>query len=107
MNVKEILHRTPPPILYYYTTQQGLLGIINSREIWATHTQYMNDVREFRHATEFAREQLSRVVSAWSISQSTPSFPGAREYVAAMLRAVSAGIEPKNVCVCSFSQATT
>lgn len=50
MHVKEILNRTPPAILYRYTTQRGLLGIISSKEIWATHTQYLNDAREFRHA---------------------------------------------------------
>lgn len=104
MNVNEILHRTPPPILYHYTTQQGLLGIINSREIWATHTRYMNDTREFRHATELARQELERIVAAWSGPQSTFSFPGAREYMASMQGALSAGIEPKNICVCSFSE---
>jgi hypothetical protein len=52
MNVKEILNRHPPGILYHYTTQTGLLGIITSGEIWASHTQYLNDVREFPHAIE-------------------------------------------------------
>ncbi|MBZ5532291.1 MAG: DUF2971 domain-containing protein [Acidobacteriia bacterium] len=64
----------------------------------------MNDTREFRHATELARQELERIVAAWSGPQSTFSFPGAREYMASMQGALSAGIEPKNICVCSFSE---
>jgi hypothetical protein len=62
-NVKEILYRTPPPVLYHYTTQQGILGIIRDKEIWASHTQYLNDVREFRHALD-VREELPAMIKA-------------------------------------------
>ena len=37
-SVKEILSRQPPEILYHYTGQEGLLGIIGKKEIWASHT---------------------------------------------------------------------
>jgi len=93
MNVKEILQRTPPRILYHYTTQQGLLGIISNQEIWATHTQYLNDIREFRHATELARQELS----------SMPVEESSREYVSHMQKALLGEVEAINVCVCSFS----
>jgi hypothetical protein len=56
--------RTPPPVLYHYSTQQGLLGIIRDKEIWASHTQYLNDVREFRHALDLVKEELSALSSA-------------------------------------------
>jgi hypothetical protein len=98
MNVKEILHRPPPPILYHYTTQQGLLGIINNQEIWATHTQYLNDSREFCHATELMREEVSAM-------EKEPRVPEAsREDLATMHEWLSGGSESVNVCVCSFSQ---
>jgi hypothetical protein len=38
---------TRPPVIYHYTTQRGLLGIIENRELWATNILYMNDSTEF------------------------------------------------------------
>jgi hypothetical protein len=97
-NVREILERTPPKILYHYTTQQGLLGIIRDREIWATHTQYLNDVREFRHALELAREELSAM----------REYPDRDERASGCLNEMEEGLAPGmesiNVCVCSFSE---
>ena len=96
MNIKEILDRDPPPILYHYTTQQGLLGIINDKEIWATHTQYLNDVREFHQATELMRKEL------WSMLNESP-VPENAAILRHMQRALGKAIETANVCVCSFS----
>jgi len=35
-------------LLYHYTTQEGLLGIIESGMLWATHVQFLNDEMEFK-----------------------------------------------------------
>jgi hypothetical protein len=48
--LNEVLSQTPPDILYHYTDQDGLLGIIKNREIWASHHQCLNDTQEFLHA---------------------------------------------------------
>lgn len=95
MNVKEILHREPPPILYHYTTQHGLLGIVSGKEIWASHTQYLNDVREFRHAVQVVQEELSTM-------KLEPSHHDKTELLREMEEGLK-GIETINVCVCSFS----
>ncbi len=42
----------PKGLLYHYTTLEGLLGIINTPSIRATHIRYMNDPSEFRDAFE-------------------------------------------------------
>ncbi len=97
-NVKEILHRPAPPILYHYTTQQGLLGIITSKELWASHTQYLNDVREFRHALDIVRDELSAVANEAGRDRHT------RKCLAEMQDALIPGMEDINVCVCSFSE---
>lgn len=34
---------------------EGLLGIINSKSIWASHSDYLNDSSEYRHALDFAK----------------------------------------------------
>ena len=97
-NVKEILRRTPPPILYHYTTQQGLLGIISDKEIWASHTQYLNDVREFRHALDLVKEEISAMKSEAATNELS------RKCLTAMEESVLSGLESINVCVCSFSE---
>ncbi len=48
----------PPEILYHYTTQSGLLGIIKSKEIWATHFRHLNDTQEFELARRLFDSRL-------------------------------------------------
>ncbi|ARO88754.1 DUF2971 domain-containing protein [Nitrosospira lacus] len=43
-------------MLYHYTSQTGIIGIIQSRSIWATHAMALNDSSEFFHSLSFARE---------------------------------------------------
>lgn len=55
-----ILDEVPKKPLYHYTDQNGLLGIIKSKEIWATHHQCLNDTQEFLHAKELVRREIGR-----------------------------------------------
>jgi hypothetical protein len=52
------LTRQPPESLYHYTTGPGFLGIVASKEIWATSIHYMNDAKEFSLALEVAHSRL-------------------------------------------------
>jgi hypothetical protein len=36
-----------PRILYHYTSQQGFLGIVEHRAIWASSIFHLNDAAEF------------------------------------------------------------
>lgn len=93
--LKDILSREPTGTLYHYTTQAGLLGIIETKEIWATHTQFLNDTKEYRHAVDaVTTEIVRRLIDAGGDS---------RLVLADMARGVK-GIENMNVCVCSFSE---
>lgn len=38
--------------LYHYTTISGALGIIKSKQLWATHCRFLNDTTERVHAVE-------------------------------------------------------
>jgi hypothetical protein len=42
--------------LYHYTSLNGILGILQSRSIWATHASFLNDASEFFHGLELARQ---------------------------------------------------
>ncbi|MCU1407355.1 MAG: hypothetical protein JWQ43_3658 [Glaciihabitans sp.] len=48
-----------PELVWHYTDQAGLQGILSSGEIWTTDTSYLNDSRELT----FALDQMIDVVS--------------------------------------------
>jgi len=56
----------PDRPLYHYTTQEGLLGIVKKREMWATHHQYLNDTQEFLHAKALFCTEIERRLNSES-----------------------------------------
>lgn len=64
--VEQSPHKTPsyleqslkPPVLYHYTTAEGLLGIIGGidQALWASAVGFSNDTSEAQYATEIASE---------------------------------------------------
>src|SRR6266478_4268336 len=103
--LNDVLTREPDKPLYHYTTQTGLLGIIKSRQIWATHTQYLNDRREFLHAVDLVHEEIKRLLDEAIDSYPSRPHQSAREdSLARMQAAVSMSPQSINVCVCSFSE---
>jgi hypothetical protein len=51
-----ILQLAPqPPVVYHYTNQAGLLGILQTGTLWATDVRFLNDSREFEHTLGLAR----------------------------------------------------
>ncbi len=55
-----LARRTPPEVLYHYTSQRGLLGIVEKKRMWATHIRYLNDSQEFEHALDLAKKLLKK-----------------------------------------------
>jgi DUF2971 family protein len=102
--LNDVLSRKPDKPLYHYTTQKGLLGIIKDRQIWATHTQYLNDRREFLHAVDLVREEIKRLLD--EAPESNPNRPhhSREDALERMQEAVSRSPQNTNVCVCSFSE---
>jgi hypothetical protein len=47
-----------PPELYHYTSQKGLIGMIDSKKMWATNIFYLNDASEFIYATKLIQKIL-------------------------------------------------
>lgn len=45
-------------LLFHYTSQTGLLGILSNQEIWATNIHYLNDYKEFRHCLDLVQTIL-------------------------------------------------
>jgi len=95
--LNEVLLQVPPGLLYHYTTLAGLLGIISQQEIWATHTQYLNDHREFRHGLDIFREELETLIIACAE-------PERLECLRELRDAIFDEWANINVCVSSFSE---
>lgn len=49
---------TPPPVLYHYTSIQGLLSIVESGRIRASHIRYLNDSSEIKWMWNVVLRQL-------------------------------------------------
>jgi|ERR1035437_672862 hypothetical protein len=47
-----------PEVLYHYTSPAGFLGIIDSKTIWATGAEHLNDSQEVLHAIKIAQGLL-------------------------------------------------
>jgi hypothetical protein len=52
--------RQAPPTLYHYTDATGLLGIITSGTVWATHYAYLNDASEFKYAVDLMKDVVTK-----------------------------------------------
>jgi hypothetical protein len=118
--LEEVLSHRPDGPLYHYTKQAGLLGIIRKKEIWATHTQYLNDTREFLHAVQLIRDELTVARAAHgdetvrdaleAMGRGLPEPEVSNDEKRAALREMwesvgdPAGLARINVCVASFSE---
>lgn len=47
-------------LLYHYTDQKGLLGILDSKSIWATHYRYLNDTSEGQIVSNLLAEEMKK-----------------------------------------------
>jgi hypothetical protein len=52
-----------PARLFHYTSQEGLLGIISSRVVWATNLLYLNDSSELLYGFTLARDVFKSMLA--------------------------------------------
>ena len=50
----------PPPVLYHYTSQQGLIGIVTNSCLWATDVYYLNDSSEHKYGEDLIKKAISK-----------------------------------------------
>ena len=58
--INSFLRLRPQELLHHYTTSAGLIGILESRAIWATSIHHLNDAEEYIHATKLLRAELEK-----------------------------------------------
>jgi len=50
-----------PSLLFHYTSQKGLLGIISQNAIWASSIHYLNDAAEYAYAQALLHEEIKTI----------------------------------------------
>ncbi len=58
--VKSLWSKHPSRPLYHYTSPAGLIGIVESKSLWASGVQYLNDTAEYRHAASITQGLLTK-----------------------------------------------
>jgi Protein of unknown function (DUF2971) len=91
----QILMREPSNLLYHYTNQAGLLGIVTNKCIWATSAHYQNDAKELSHALDLSKGVIATLRDA-------SRAPEEERLLRAMNRTLDA-VKAVNIFVCSFS----
>ena len=85
--------RFVPEQLYHYTSVEGLKGILDSGQIWATQSGYLNDSKEFSYGRELAFDVIQErkiahrvpITNVWLNRVATAiknGIPGGELYVA-------------------------
>ena len=82
--------------LYHYTDQNGFMGIFDSRTLWATNIQYLNDHNEYYLATKIASEILEKRIEEEKDLDIRFTY---QEFLVKIQL-----ISHVNVCVCSLSE---
>src|SRR5271166_4085665 len=62
--IKKVEAKTPPPLLYHYTNDAGLAGIIESGQLWFSDIFALNDPSELRHGLSIAIRTLKSRATA-------------------------------------------
>jgi hypothetical protein len=92
----EHFEKSPPNVLFHYTGQRGLLGIVERAELWATKIQYMNDATEFGLALGLARQHLEAIINS-------THHAGEKSAAVALLASLN-GIEDINLFAACFCE---
>lgn len=57
---KKYFDNNPPKMLFHYTTQNGLLGIIKDKSLWLSDNRYLNDITEYNLAIDLVKSELKK-----------------------------------------------
>jgi Protein of unknown function (DUF2971) len=98
------LEGATPPYLYHYTTQAGLLGIIEGGELRATKVHYMNDATEFAASLEMLNNYLTteELTNTDILSSSPYENLSVRKQIAIQVWKGTEAIKTINICVACF-----
>lgn len=94
--IDEFLNARPDKPLFHYTNTSGLLGVLNTKQIWASSAYHMNDTGEFRFALSLMGERIKVRLRTGNGNE--------REEYRAMLDALAGIPDSIQAYVASFSE---
>jgi hypothetical protein len=89
------LAATPPRLLFHYTSSAGLIGILRTKELWATNVAFFNDAQEVERAVGLARLVIDNTKRNINNEQDSSALEAMRSYV---------GAAAKRYYVCSLTE---
>lgn len=94
--VDKLKEKTPPPIIYHYTGDLGLRGILETGQLWLTDVFSLNDPSELNHGFSFLLKALMNKAAS----------PDAQNFAQGLVEfSKRVGIRQSgNYFVCSFSE---
>jgi hypothetical protein len=63
VSVREFLAQRPPGPLYHYTDANGLLGILQEKELWASNALHLNDAGEVSHGLTLLSQEIEKLLA--------------------------------------------
>ncbi|MBA3785050.1 MAG: DUF2971 domain-containing protein [Acidobacteria bacterium] len=63
----KILQQSPPKLLFHYTSPAAFLGIVQNKQIWASNTRYLNDLKEIEFAVDISKGVIENLLGENSL----------------------------------------
>jgi hypothetical protein len=95
---RDLFLRQAPPILYHYTTLNGLKGIVESKSLWLTKAAYLNDSSELKLAIHLFQHHAELFANRYSTSH--PDYAKLLKKAAFQLDS----FRNTNICLASFCE---
>ncbi|MBU1109614.1 MAG: DUF2971 domain-containing protein [Candidatus Riflebacteria bacterium] len=93
---KTVFPMRPPENIFHFTTQAGILGIIQSLEMWATQVHFLNDKHEIFLTFKLLEKELKRRIG----SAQTPALRSLLVDIRSNLKR----IDQSHICIASFCE---
>jgi hypothetical protein len=91
-----------PELLYHYTSQEGLIGIVQTNCLWLTDFSYLNDPKELMHGSDLIVRAIQELMPHVSCATSTDILESWQENVLDWKELRDSS--PIRVCLASFSR---
>ena len=92
----ENLKCSPPSLVFHYTSASGVIGILDSKEMWATNVSFLNDANELVEAANVAKNIIENMINRGGYLDQELTLLHAMKKIA--------GSAPRRYYVCSFSE---
>lgn len=74
IDISEYISSNPPDTLFYYTTLNGLQGILENKELWLSHMYFLNDRTEYQYGLDLFRNAINTYRGGFETMNSTKAF---------------------------------